>query len=115
MWSERRSRRFLGGVILACALGVGAASCSSGPSASAKEFCSSLSATAPSMDMSVSVDITKVIAGENSGDQALDGAASQLAKALNEQDPTAEMAATGQAVAACNHLGIPLGRGVSAG
>jgi len=65
--------------------------------------------------MAVSVDSSTIKAGENSGNQALDDAASHWLKALGEQDPTATSTAERHVAATCARLGIALGRIIPAG
>jgi len=54
-------------------------------------------------------------AGEHSGNQELDRAATRWAKSLGGQDPTAISTAARQVATTCRHLGIPVGAFVSNG
>jgi hypothetical protein len=101
-------RRALAGTILAGIFGIGAAACSSGPSAAAKGLCGSLVATLPP-NAGIAVSIKTVEAGEDSGDPSLDHGATALVKGLHDHSTAAISKANAQIVAACDHAGIPLG------
>ena len=90
-------------------LGTGAAACSSGPSAGAQALCGSVSATPTPADLLVAIPLARIEAGRNSGNQALDAAATRLLRALQGQDPTAVATAERHVAVTCNHLRIALG------
>jgi len=104
-----RNRRILVGVALVTFLGAGAASCSSGPSSGAQALCGSVSATHTPTNMLVAVPKSRIEAGEHSGNQALDDAATSWLGALEGQDPAAISAAERHVAATCSHLGIAVG------
>jgi hypothetical protein len=59
--------------------------------------------------MLVAVPMARIDAGRNSGNQALDDAATGLLRALRGQDPAAISTAEHHVAATCSHLGIALG------
>ena len=79
--------------MLVTALGVGAAACSSGPSSGALALCGSVSATPTPANVLVAVPKGRIEAGKDSGNQALDDAATKLLSALPGKDPAAIAAA----------------------
>jgi len=105
-----RHGHLLVAMILVGAFGIGTAGCSSGgPSAAAKGLCGSVFATSPPSNVSVAVDTRTIKAGEESGNPALDHAASNWLKALHQRNDAAISDAEHQIVSTCNQLGIPLG------
>jgi hypothetical protein len=101
-------RRALAGMILAGVLVIGAAACSSGPSAAAKGLCGSLvAAVAP--DAGIAVNIKTIEAGEDSGYPSLNHGATALDEGLHDHNTAAISKANAQIVAACDHADIPLG------
>jgi hypothetical protein len=100
--------RALAGVILAGVFGIGAAACSSGPSAAAKGLCGSLVAAVPP-NSGIAVNIKTIEAGEDSGYPSLNQGATSLVKALHDHSSAAISKANAQIVVACDHAGVPLG------
>ena len=95
---------------MVAALGVGAAACLSGPSSGAQALCGSVSATPTPANVLVAVPKARIEAGKDSGNQALDDAATKLLDALQGQDPTAISAAEHHVAATCSQLGIAVGQ-----
>ena len=101
--------RMLAGVALVGALGIGAAACSSGPSAAANGLCGSVFGAPPPADEMVAMSMFTIKNGESSGNSTLDHAASAWIKALNRHDTAAAASAEHQVLATCKQLNIPLG------
>jgi hypothetical protein len=98
------------GVILVGALGIGTAACgSSGPSAAAKALCGSVLGAPPPADSAVAYSEMTVKEGEDSGNTALDQAASNWIRGLDDHDNAAVSLAERQVVTTCEQLRIPLG------
>jgi hypothetical protein len=102
-------KKVLVAAVLVGALGVGAAGCSSGPSAAAKGLCGSIPGTPPPPNFSVALLTPPIKAGEHSGDQGLDREAGKLLRAMNDQSASEIAAVESQIVTTCTSLGIPLG------
>jgi hypothetical protein len=108
-------RRILGVVLLTGALGVGAASCSSGPSAAAKGpsaaakgLCGSVVLVVPPSSL-VAVSTQTIRDGEDSGDASLDRLAKMWLTELKVPYRTGTPKAEPLLGARCRQLGIPLG------
>ena len=113
-YSATVRRGGLGGQLLAAALlvgvfGIGAAGCSSGPSAAAKGLCGSIPGTPPPPNFSVALLTQPIKGGEHSGNPDLDRESRELLKAMNQHSASKITAAETQIVATCTSLGVPLG------
>ena len=97
------------GVALVGALGIGAAACSSGPSAAANGLCGSVFGTPPPADEAVAISTFTIKNGESSGNSTLDQAATAWIRDLNRHDTAAAATAEHQILTTCKQLDIPLG------
>ena len=97
------------GVALVGALGIGAAACSSGPSAAANGLCGSVFGTPPPADEAVAISTFTIKNGESSGNSTLDQAATAWIRDLNRHDTAAAATAEHQIPTTCKQLDIPLG------
>jgi hypothetical protein len=95
--------------VLIGAFGIGAAGCSSGPSAAAKGLCGSIPGTPPPPNFSVALLTQPIKAGEHSGNQVLEREAGKLLRAMNDHSGSEITAVESQIVATCTSLGIPNG------
>ena len=101
--------RMLIGVALVGALGLGAAACSSGPSAAAKGICGSVFGTPPPADEAIAISTFTIKNGETSGNSTLDQATTAWIRDLSRHDTAGAATAEHEILTTCKQLHIPLG------